>query len=99
MIVALVFWSAVNMRGVTLGSRLNSIATIAKLLPLLLLAIGGLFFIRPANLEWTTTPAAADVARTSLLLIFAFAGIEVALVPGGEVRDPAAPFRGPSRSR
>ena len=88
-IVALVFWSAVNMRGVTVGSRLNSVATIAKLLPLVLLAIGGLFFIRPANLEWTTTPAAAEVARTCLLLIFAFAGIEVAVVPGGEVRDPA----------
>ena len=88
-VAALVFWSAVNMRGVTLGSRLNSVATVAKLLPLLLIAIGGLFFIRAENLEWTTTPAAADVARTSLLLIFAFAGIEVAVVPGGEVRDPA----------
>jgi len=29
------------------------------------------------------------VARTSLLLIFAFAGIECALVPSGEVRDTA----------
>ena len=34
-------------------------------------------------------PAAGDVARTSLLLIFAFAGIECALVPSGEVRDTA----------
>ena len=86
---ALIFWSAVNLRGVTVGSRLNSIATVAKLMPLLLIAIGGLFFIRAENLEWTRTPAAADVARTCLLLIFAFAGIEVAVVPGGEVRDPA----------
>ncbi len=37
----------------------------------------------------TTMPAAGDVARTSLLLIFAFAGIECALVPSGEVRDTA----------
>ena len=29
------------------------------------------------------------LARSSILLIFAFAGIEAALVPGGEVRDPA----------
>ncbi len=86
---ALAFWSAVNVRGVTLGSRLNSIATAAKLLPLLLVAAGGLFFIRGENLTWAAPPAAADVARTSLLLIFAFAGIEVALVPSGEVRDPA----------
>ena len=39
--------------------------------------------------RWRTMPAAADVARTSLLLIFAFAGIECALVPSGEVRDTA----------
>ena len=85
---ALVFWSVINIKGVSLGTRLNSIATAAKLLPLLLVAIGGAFFIDPANLEWSA-PAAADVARTSVLLIFAFAGIEVALVPSGEVRDTA----------
>lgn len=85
----LAFWAIVNARGVTLGSRLNGVATVAKLLPLVLLAVAGLFFIRPENLDWTVTPAAADVARTSLLLIFAFAGIEVALVPSGEVRDTA----------
>jgi basic amino acid/polyamine antiporter, APA family len=86
---ALTFWTLVNARGVALGSRLNSVTTVAKLLPLGLLAVVGLFFISPAHLEWTTRPAPGDVARTSLLLIFAFAGIECALVPSGEVRDPA----------
>jgi APA family basic amino acid/polyamine antiporter len=89
LVVAFGFWSVVNLRGARLGVRLNSIATVAKLLPLLLIALAGLFFIRADNLQWTTTPSAADVARTSLLLIFAFAGIEVALVPSGEVRDTA----------
>jgi amino acid transporter len=65
------------------------VATVAKLLPLLLVAVGGLFFIDSANLRVAAWPAAADVARTSLLLIFAFAGIEVALVPSGEVKDIA----------
>jgi amino acid transporter len=89
LIVAFGFWSLVNLRGVTLGVRLNSIATVAKLLPLLLVAIGGTFFIDGENLRIAAMPAAGDVARTSLLLIFAFAGIEVALVPSGEVRDTA----------
>ena len=89
LVVVFTFWTLVNLRGVTLGVRLNSIATVAKLMPLLLVAIGGAFFITPANLEIAAAPAAADVARTSLLLIFAFAGIEVALVPSGEVRDTA----------
>lgn len=86
---SLTFWSAVNARGVRLGVRLNSIATVAKLAPLLLLAVGGAFFVQAENLAWSATPAAAEVARTSLLLVFAFAGIEVALVPSGEVRDTA----------
>ena len=89
LIAAFTFWSLVNLQGVGLGARLNSVATVAKLLPLLLVAVGGLFFIEPQNLTWTTTPSTADVARTSLLLIFAFAGLEVALVPSGEVRDTA----------
>jgi amino acid transporter len=89
LVAVFAFWSIVNLRRVTLGVRLNSIATVAKLLPLLLVAIGGAFFIQPANLQIPAMPPAADVARTSLLLIFAFAGIEVALVPSGEVRDTA----------
>jgi basic amino acid/polyamine antiporter, APA family len=86
---AFAFWSLVNLRGVTLGARLNTIATVAKLLPLLLVAVGGAFFIHVDNLRIAEMPAAAEVARTSLLLVFAFAGIEVALVPSGEVRDIA----------
>ena len=89
LVTAYVFWSLVNLRGVALGVRLNSIATVAKLLPLVLVAVGGAFFINPEHLEIAVMPAAGDVARTSLLLIFAFAGIECALVPSGEVRDTA----------
>lgn len=89
LVVVFGFWSMVNLRGVTLGSRLNSVATVAKLLPLLVVAVGGLFYIDTGNLRIVTMPAAGDVARTSLLLIFAFAGIECALVPSGEVRDTA----------
>jgi amino acid transporter len=89
LITAYAFWSIVNLRGVALSVRLNSIATVAKLMPLLLIGIGGLFFVRPENLAIQVVPAAGDIARTSLLLIFAFAGIECALVPSGEVRDTA----------
>jgi amino acid transporter len=89
LVAVFAFWTVINLRGVTLGVRLNTIATVAKLLPLLLVAVAGAFFVNPANLEIAVMPAAADIARTSLLLIFAFAGIEVALVPSGEVRDTA----------
>lgn len=35
----LLFWSLVNVRGVALGTRLNTIVTVAKLLPLMMLVI------------------------------------------------------------
>lgn len=89
LVTAFGFWSLVNLRGVMLAVRLNSIATAAKLLPLVIMAVGGAFFVDSEHLRIAAMPAAADVARTSLLLIFAFAGIECALVPSGEVRDTA----------
>ena len=77
----------VNVRGVRFGVRLNVISTIAKLLPLALLVALGLTRVEGANVAITTLPPAEDITRASVLLIFAFAGIESALVPSGEVRD------------
>ena len=85
---AYAFWAAINLRGVASGVRLNTAVTTAKLLPLLLVAITGLFFVQSANLQVVDWPPAGDFARMSLILVFAFAGIEVALIPSGEVRDP-----------
>jgi len=85
----LLLFTATNIRGVRQGARLNVVAAVVKLVPLLLLVVGGIFAVDPANLRWVAVPAAADVSRSSIFLIFAFAGIESALVPSGEVRDPA----------
>jgi APA family basic amino acid/polyamine antiporter len=79
--------SAVNISGVREGTALNTVAAAAKLGPLLLLILVGALAVSPANLVWPKMPAAADVARTSILLIFAFSGVECALVPSGEVKD------------
>ncbi len=82
-------FAAINILGVERGARVNSVLTIAKILPLLLLIAGGLFAIDPDNLVIGDPPDLPLLARSSLLLIFAFAGIEAAVVPGGEVKDPA----------
>ena len=83
------FFAAVNVRGVKQGARLNNVVTVAKLAPLLLLAFGGLFAVKAENVAITTLPEAGDLARAAIVLVFAFAGIEAALVPSGEVREPA----------
>ncbi|MEJ7812164.1 MAG: APC family permease, partial [Gemmatimonadaceae bacterium] len=85
----LVALAATNVRGVRAGSRVIEMATVAKLLPLLLFVFVGAASVNTANLAWTETPSVGRVLGTSGLLIFAFAGIEAALIPSGEVRDPA----------
>jgi len=81
--------TTINVLGVKFGARLNMASTIAKLLPLTLLIVLGLANMQPENLTWTSTPATGDLMRASVFLIFVFAGIESALVPSGEVKDPA----------
>lgn len=82
-------FAAVNILGVERGARLNTTLTIAKILPLLLLITAGSFAIVPENLAIEEPPDLPTLARSSILLIFAFAGIEAALVPSGEVKDAA----------
>jgi APA family basic amino acid/polyamine antiporter len=80
---------AANIRSVRGVTRFNTVATIAKLLPLLLLIVVGAFSMRSENLHWTVTPTSRSVARASVLLLFAFLGVESALVPSGEVKTPS----------
>src|SRR6476646_4977783 len=81
--------ATINVLGVKQGSRLNAIGTVAKLAPLLLFVLVGALFVQRSNLVVTTAPAIGDVTRASIVLIFAFSGVESALVPSGEVKDPA----------
>ena len=88
-IVILAALGGLNVLGVRGASRFNVVMTVAKLLPLVLLIVVGATGIRRANLAWSGAPAIGDVARASIVLIFAFLGIETALAPSGEVRDTA----------
>jgi basic amino acid/polyamine antiporter, APA family len=85
----LVALAAANVRGTRGVTRFNSVATIAKLLPLALLIVAGLVTMQWSNLAPTALPSASAVSRASVLLVFAFLGVESALVPSGEVKDPA----------
>jgi amino acid transporter len=82
--------AAINVLGVRQGTRLNAVLTVAKLAPLLLLLLVGAFAVHGENVRMVHgVPSAGDLSRASVFLIFAFAGVESALVPSGEVRDPA----------
>jgi len=79
----------INVRGVSFGARLVEGVTAAKLVPLLVFVAAGAWFVHPEFLAWPALPKAADLGRTAIVLVFAFVGAEIALVPSGEVRTPA----------
>src|ERR1700756_549899 len=79
----------INIRGVREGAGAVTTITVAKLLPLLLFICAGIFFIHPQNLSWPGWPGSKPLGDAVVLLMFAFVGIEVALIPSGEVQNPA----------
>jgi amino acid transporter len=89
MVLLLAGLSVLNVLGIRGASRFNTVMTIAKLLPLAIVIMVGLFLVRTENLIWQSIPPPNQIARASVVLMFAFLGVEAALVPSGEVRDPS----------
>ncbi len=79
----------INIRGVKIGSGVVQTVTLGKLIPIFILLAVGAFAINPSNLTWPGMPSAGETARATVILIFAFMGVESALTPSGEVKDPA----------
>jgi amino acid transporter len=78
----------VNVRGIKPGIRLVEAITAAKLIPLLFLIFGGVWSLNFDFLRMSL-PTVSQVGQASIVLLFAFVGVEVALTPSGEIRDPA----------
>ena len=83
------FLAAINIRGVRTGVRVVGAVTLIKLLPLIVFVLVGIFFIHRESIAWAGWPGSKPLGESVLLLIFAFMGIETALVPSGEIKAPA----------
>jgi amino acid transporter len=83
-----VFLTAINFIGVKQSTRLTNIFTVGKIVPLVIFAMVGLFFISPANLNFSVTPDYTAFSSATLLLIYAFVGFEAAVIPAGESKNP-----------
>jgi APA family basic amino acid/polyamine antiporter len=81
-----------NIRGVRIGTGASNFFTLAKLLPLVILVIGGLIFIRihgSVIAPMAESHPTGAWAKAVLLLIFAYGGFEAALIPAAELKNPA----------
>lgn len=85
--------TAVNVVGVRKATVLGNFFTIGKLIPLVLFIAAGLFFINWGNFSFDAQAGGAQLGYTTfstsvLLLIYAFTGFEMAVIPAGEVQNP-----------
>ncbi len=88
-IAVLMFLAAVNIKGVKAGVRLYVFNTLAKLVPLLLLLVAGLFALNMENLAIPEWPSAQEIGAGAIILFFAFTGAEGALNASGEITNPS----------
>ncbi|MGB0133611.1 APC family permease [Dokdonella sp.] len=78
-----------NAFGVKLGARAITVLAALKLTPLFLLATLGLLFVDWTQVSWITIPSWPTLGAAMVLVMFAYSGMETALIPSGELRDPA----------
>ena len=83
------FLATINILGLKEGIMLVKINTIAKLLPLLVIALFGWTKVSTSNFDANPNFHRADLGEISLMLFFAFAGIETALNISGEIKNPS----------
>lgn len=83
-VVVLAFGVA-NFVGVRSGAWVSDVLVVVKLVPLVLFAVVGLFFVRSANLEPVSTHG---LGAALLPAFFALSGFESAAIPAGVAQRP-----------
>jgi len=81
----------INVAGIKQAVRSLGVLTVLKLIPMLTLVVAGLAWLAPAagSLTDSAPPPVGQFTTAALLVIYAFVGWESALVPAGEVKNPA----------
>lgn len=90
-LAAIWFLTWINSKGLRESGKLQLVTTLLKLIPLLVVIVGGLFFFKidnfiPFNPSSETNMGA--IAITATLTLWAFLGLESATVPAGNVENP-----------
>lgn len=80
--------TAVNWMGADRGAAVVKFFTVAKMVPLTLFIVVGVFFVDTGNFTPFAPHGQAPLAETTMLLLYAYAGFETLVVPAGEMANP-----------
>jgi basic amino acid/polyamine antiporter, APA family len=88
-IAAIWLLTLVNIAGVREGGQVQLITTILKFVPLAIIGLVGIFFIKGSNFgAFAPTGVLPGITSAAALTLWAFIGLESATVPAEEVKDP-----------
>jgi basic amino acid/polyamine antiporter, APA family len=87
-LILLSFSTYFNIRGVRSGMKVVRTFTYLKVLPLIILIVFGIFYLKADNIHWGNFPTMDKLGEASLILFFAFTGGETALNISGEIKNP-----------
>ncbi len=87
-IAVVLLLTTINIRGVREATIFSNLFTVGKLVPLLIFGVAGLFFLNQAHFTFGAQPPVGAFSQSVLLLLYAFTGFEMAVIPAGEIRDP-----------
>jgi basic amino acid/polyamine antiporter, APA family len=85
------FLTWINNLGIKISGRVQVISTVAKLVPLLLISVGGLFFIKLQNFYPFNSSGGSvlnAISSSAAITMFSFLGIECATIPADSVLNP-----------
>jgi amino acid transporter len=78
----------VNLIGIVLSSRTEIVLAAAKVVPIVLIAVALIPFIRPENLVPARPASLADILKVVIIVYWPFTGFEISAIPVEETKDP-----------
>jgi amino acid transporter len=88
LVVLVTALAAVNVRGVRNTANWSNVLAVGKLLPLGVFVVAGLAMLVPARFSFAAGTSYHGFSQSVLLLVYAFTGFEMAVIPAGEVHNP-----------
>ncbi|MEP7323681.1 MAG: amino acid permease [Saprospiraceae bacterium] len=85
------FLTWLNTTGIRNAGSMQVITTIAKLVPLCMIAVGGLFYIHLDHFtvfNRSDTSSTQAIIKATTLTFFAFLGLECATIPSSNIKNP-----------
>jgi amino acid transporter len=88
-ILILCIFCGVNIAGIALSGMTENILTAIKIIPLVLITILLMPFVRPENFVQSSPLTATGLLATIIIVYWPFTGFEISAIPIEETKDPA----------